>query len=131
MLRGSCLCKAVKYEIQGLSTPIQHCYCSTCRKAHASAYTSVAAVNCSDFRWLSGEYLLYQFESSPGKFRLFCSKCGTHLIKEVEGRSELILRVATLDDDPKQIPQSKIWLSHEAPWLSDRCDLLVHDQGGY
>lgn len=29
----------------------------------------------------------------------------------------VILRVATLDDDPGQKPELSIWRSHEVPWL--------------
>ena len=29
----------------------------------------------------------------------------------------VIVRVATLDDDPKMIPQAHIWTSHDVPWL--------------
>ena len=41
---GSCLCGAVRYEIDGLDMPVGHCHCTTCRKAHASAFTTTAGV---------------------------------------------------------------------------------------
>ena len=54
-MHGSCLCGAIHYEIDGLSGPINHCSCRTCRKAHAAAFTSTAAVDRTHFRWLVGE----------------------------------------------------------------------------
>ena len=35
-MKGSCLCKAVEYEITALDMPIVFCHCDTCRKAHAA-----------------------------------------------------------------------------------------------
>jgi N-acetylglutamate synthase-like GNAT family acetyltransferase len=116
-MHGSCLCGAIRYEIDGLSGPINHCSCKTCRKAHAAAFTSTAAVDRVHFRWLSGQDKLSSFESSAGKLRHFCSICGSHLVAERAAQSHFILRVATLDDDPGQKPELAIWRSHEVPWL--------------
>lgn len=114
---GSCLCRAIEYEILQLDSPIEHCACQTCRKAHAAAFNTAASVKNDHFRWLKGESLLKSYESSPGKKRFFCSNCGTHLVARREGRDYLILRVATLDEDPGQVPEFEIWASHEVPWL--------------
>jgi len=116
-MHGSCLCGAIRYEIDDLTGPINHCSCRTCRKAHAAGFTSTAAVDRAHFRWLAGQDKLSSFESSPGKLRYFCSICGSHLVAELAVQSHLILRVATLDDDPRQKTELAIWRSHEVPWL--------------
>ena len=116
---GSCLCGAVRYEIDGLDMPVGHCHCTTCRKAHASAFTTTAGVLREHFRWIAGEDLLRDYESSAGKLRRFCSVCGTHLVAERPAQPHVILRVATLDQDPGQRPAMHIWTSHDVPWLSD------------
>lgn len=116
-MKGSCLCGGIEYEVSALDSPIQHCSCKTCRKAHSAAFNTAAAVDKSKFRWLKGESLLSKFESSPGKIRYFCSKCGSHLVKEREGSDVLTLRVATLDDDPGKKPAFRIWASYEVSWL--------------
>lgn len=117
--RGSCLCGAVQYEIDSLDMPIGHCHCHTCRKAHAAAYATTAGVLREHFRWLAGEDRITAYQSSPGKFRHFCSVCGSHLIAERPAEPHVILRVATLDDDPGKRPERRIWLSHEVRWLTD------------
>ncbi|GHD58095.1 GFA family protein [Jeongeupia chitinilytica] len=116
-LRGSCLCGDIAYELDRLDLPIVHCHCRTCRKAHAAAYASTAGVRREHFRWLRGESQLARFESSPGKLRHFCSRCGSHLVAERTGRPHLILRVATLDTDPGLRPEAHIWTAHDVPWL--------------
>lgn len=122
-LQGSCLCKAVRYEADRLASPIGHCHCQTCRKANASAYTSTAWVDRSAFRILAGAEKLSAFESTPGKLRRFCSVCGTEILAEWVNQDQIILRVATLDDDPGVRPVVHIWTSHDAPWLIDDGDV--------
>lgn len=118
-LKGSCLCGALRYEVDQLDMPIQHCHCRTCRKAQAAPFAPTAGVERSHFRWLSDLETLASFESSPGKLRHFCARCGSHLLAERPGQPHVILRVATLDDDPGQRPAAHIWRSHDAPWLQD------------
>jgi len=77
------------------------------------------------FRWLSGREKLSAFESSPGKRRYFCSVCGSQLLAEREQQAHVIVRVATLDDDPRQGPQQHIWTGHDAAWLAYE-DLPMH-----
>jgi len=127
-MKGSCLCGGIVYEVEELASEIMHCACITCRKAHAAAFNTAAAVEISQFKWVKGEDLLSFYESSPGKIRYFCSRCGSQLIKKVEGRNQLVLRVATLDEDPKKVPQSFIWVSHSVPWLDYKKALKKYDE---
>ena len=127
-MKGSCLCGAIQYEIDRLDTPIGHCHCHTCRKAHAAAFASTAGVDRQHFRWLKGEDKLSSFESSPGKLRHFCSICGSHVMAERPAQPNVILRVATLDDDPGVRPAVHIWTSHDVPWLTDDRELSHHPE---
>jgi ADP-ribosyl-[dinitrogen reductase] hydrolase len=122
-LKGSCLCGAVRYEVDRLDMPIGHCHCATCRKAQGSAYATTAGVLREHFRWTAGEGTLSTYESSPGKLRRFCSVCGSHLMAERPAQPHVILRVATLDDDPGIRPDKHIWTSHDVPWLTDAGDV--------
>lgn len=118
-LKGSCLCGAVRYEVDQLDMPIQLCHCRTCRKAHAAPFAPTAGVARAHFRWLAGDEHLACFESSPGKLRHFCARCGSHLLAERPEQPHVILRVATLDDDPGLRPAAHIWRSQDVPWLQD------------
>ena len=40
MLKGSCLCNAIRYEIHGELGPTMMCHCSKCRKANGSPLVS-------------------------------------------------------------------------------------------
>ena len=71
MLRGSCLCGGVKYEINGRLSGAMNCHCSMCRKAQGSAFRSRAAVKSAEFEFVQGEELITFFESSPGNTQGF------------------------------------------------------------
>jgi ADP-ribosyl-[dinitrogen reductase] hydrolase len=121
-LKGSCLCGGVRYEVDQLDMPIAHCHCTSCRKAHAAAFASTSGVMRDHFRWTAGEDKVRAFESSPGKLRKFCSECGTHLVADRPAQAHVILRVATLDDDPGTMSVLHIWTSHDVPWLTAAAD---------
>ena len=127
-MRGSCLCGAVEYEIDQLDMPILHCHCRSCRKAHAAIFASTAGVMREHFRWVTGEEKLTAFESSPGKMRHFCSVCGSHLVAERLAHPNVIVRVATLDDDPGSKLSMHIWRSHDVSWLQDGEGTLSYEE---
>jgi hypothetical protein len=55
MMRGSCLCGSIKYQINGRLFDALNCHCTMCRKAHGAAFRSRATVKAVDFEWLQGE----------------------------------------------------------------------------
>jgi hypothetical protein len=118
-MKGSCLCGAIVYEVDQLDMPILHCHCTTCRKAHAAAFTSTAGVTRDHFRWVEGKDKLSAYESSPGKHRYFCSVCGSQLVASRATHPHVVLRVATLDEDPGMTPQGHFWTAHDVSWLQD------------
>ena len=123
MLQGSCLCGSVAYEVDAPLGPIIFCHCQTCRKTHASAFSSLSPVPREKFRWVRGEAMLNQFESSPGKFRHFCTKCGSHIVAERTGQPIVLLRMGCLDTPVTQQPKMHIWRSDAASWYDPRVAL--------
>jgi hypothetical protein len=117
MIEGSCLCGAIGYEALRLSSPIGLCHCRTCQKAHASAYAPTARAHRSEFRWTRGADLVAGFESSPGKIRHFCPRCGTHLMAEWVTMDQVIVRVGSIDTPLDERPAVHIWMSQASPWL--------------
>jgi len=123
MLSGTCLCGAVAYEVDAAVGPIVHCHCRTCRKAHGSAFSTVAAVPRQSFRWVKGEDLLTAYESSQGKFRKFCSRCGSQIFAERLGQPTVLLRLGCLDTPVGERPKAHIWRSDAATWFDPKHEL--------
>ena len=116
MIEGSCLCGAVAYRADAFTSPIGHCHCRTCRKAHSAAYATTARVARAGFAWTRGADTVANIESSPGKLRHFCPKCGSHLMAEWVTMDQVILRVGSIDSDFPERPVVHIWASQRAPW---------------
>ncbi len=125
MLKGRCMCGEITYEIHNGIGAITHCHCTTCRKAHGSAFSSVAAVQIDDFKFTSGEHLIKCYPSSPDKVRCFCSNCGSHIYAHRKGQKHYIFRLGTLDDNPKTLATHHIWVDLKAPWydIENDCKL--------
>ena len=109
--------RALVYEIGRLNGPILHCHRTSCRKAHAVAFASTAGVGREHFRWTKGEENPSFCESSPGRRRYFCSVCSSYLVVSRDTQAHVVLRVATLDEDPHAGSQEHIWASQNVPWL--------------
>ena len=129
LLAGSCMCGSVAYEVDAAARPIIHCHCQTCRKAHGTAFSSFSAVPRESFRWTKGEELLSGYESSPGKLRRFCSKCGSHILAERVGKPIVMLRLGCLDTAITDRPKAHIWRSDAATWFDPRDQLPELPEG--
>lgn len=118
MLTGSCLCGGVQYEIDGGLPAVTNCHCSLCRKMSGSAFASGATISTSSFRFVAGEELLKEWESSPGNHRIFCGRCGSPLIKKKDKDPEHVrFRPGTLDSDPGVKISKHMHVRSKAPWV--------------
>lgn len=100
---GSCLCAGVRFRIEGDLAPIQLCYCQQCRKAQGGAFAAVIPVSTSAFRLIDGEALLQGYESSPGKERVFCRRCGSPVFSRRTSVPEVLRVRAGLIDEPLDV----------------------------
>ena len=123
MLRGSCLCGGVRYEISGALYDALNCHCSMCRKAQGAAFRSRARLRAADFRLLCGEELLTFFASSKGNYRGFCRVCGSPMLTKFDDPSILSLPLGALDDDPGIRPRMHVFVNSKAPWFAITDDL--------
>lgn len=116
-LTGGCLCGAVRYELRGPLGPIVMCHCGQCRKAQGGAFAVNAPVAREDFRLLAGEAELKGYESSPGKWRSFCGRCGSPIHSRRDDRPEVLrLRLGSLDGTPPGRPAAHIHVASKAGW---------------
>lgn len=117
MITGSCLCRGIRFEIHGELGSAAQCHCEDCRKAQGSAFGANAAVARSGFRFVCGEELLAGFESTPGKHRVFCSRCGSPVFSRRDDDPAMLrVRLGTLDGDPGVRPVVHGWVSDKAAW---------------
>jgi hypothetical protein len=120
MWTGSCLCGGVRYEVTAEKlAPVGFCHCKQCQRASGSAFAVSTTVAKSELRLVSGEELLREFESSPGRFRVFCSRCGSPMFKRAQDQPDSVrIRLGTLDQDPGVRPLVHVWVGARAPWYT-------------
>lgn len=117
MYKGSCLCGSVEITVTGEISDIIHCHCSLCRKASGSAYATNGFVNVLGFEINNGQELVSSFESRPGKFRYFCSKCASPIYSSNEqDKTRIRIRLGILDSDILEKPMSHNFVTSKANW---------------
>ena len=117
MLEGGCLCSSVRYRIKGKLGPAAFCHCKQCQRASGSAFSANASVRTRYFDLHTGKELVSEYESSPGHFRAFCTRCGSPVYSRRELEPELRrIRLGTLDSDPERRPSVHVHVSSKAPW---------------
>ncbi len=116
-IEGSCLCGGVRYEVSGPLFAMARCHCRECRKASGAEFATNASTKAEDFRVVSGEDLLREYETSPGQARVFCGRCGSPLIKRIADKPDKIrIRLGTLDSDIDERAALHVWVSEKPSW---------------
>jgi hypothetical protein len=119
---GSCLCGAVRYEVNGEIDSLYLCHCQRCRKAHGSAFAAVAPVKATDFCLIAGKESLGDYFSPSGLHRMFCKECGSPLFSRRDSVPDLVrIRVGSLDTPFSTKPSTHIFVASKADWFD------IHD----
>ena len=126
MIRGSCLCGGVAYEINGKVSPIAQCHCSKCRKYTGSAHLAVVVTAIGNLRWVQGEDLIASYKAPTGYYAAFCSNCGSPVPKPRANKVYLV-PAGTLDDDPGVRPAYHVHVASKASWEDISDELPQHE----
>jgi len=134
MLRGSCLCGGVRFEIERVAGPFELCHCSRCRKVSGSAFAAGLGVRTEDFRLLSGAELIRDFElpllEHPPPYGVsFCSRCGSTVPNPAPDSEFFEVAAGLLDDDPGLRPDRHIFTHLKSSWyeIADELPQLDKD----
>jgi hypothetical protein len=129
MLEGACLCGKVRYEIGAAPRFMYQCHCGKCRAATGASFATNIIVDTDKFRISAGKEALSRFESSPAKFRYFCSGCGSPIYSHGEKTAHIVsVRCGTLKTDPGLRPSYHAFAGSRAPWM-EFCDGLPQFAG--
>ncbi len=114
MTTGTCLCGAVRYEIDGPFSFMGHCHCSMCRKSHGSLFATWAAAPLSGFRWISGEDAVETYASSAEGHRAFCRHCGS--VTPIVTGDMIVAPAGNLEGDLGISPQLHMFVASKPDW---------------
>ena len=133
MIRGSCLCGAVRFEVAAVVGPFELCHCSRCRKVTGSAFLPYLRVQREHFTFIQGSELVATFDApirdAPPAYRAcFCSRCGSPVSDPSAGPASLEIPAGLLDDDPGLRPERHIHVEAKSEWFAIHDDLPQLDK---
>lgn len=119
IVRGGCLCGAVRYEYSGEVGDASYCHCDDCRKATGGPYTVGVHAKAAQLRIVSGRVKGYTCIADSGRkiTREFCPDCGSPLFTRSEKFPDLVFLKAGCLDDPTLVkPTCQTWTKCTVPW---------------
>ncbi len=122
MLKGSCLCGAVRYEVEGDQKKFYHCHCARCRKASGTGHASnVLVMKPSRAEFVQGDEHLSRYKLPDAKWfsMTFCRQCGSRMPNISPERGLAVIPAGSLDNDPGIAPEARIFLGSKASWSCD------------
>src|SRR5579862_855578 len=115
--RGSCLCGAVRFEVEGTFQRFYLCHCEYCRKDTGSAHAANLFASGAKLTWLSGQdkVICYALPSTQHR-KCFCSICGSAMPRcEMEGAT-VVVPAGSLDSGVSIRPDAHIFVASRADW---------------
>ncbi len=133
ILRGSCLCGSVTYQVSEPFLSFVHCHCSRCRKATGSAHATNFQVAPRQFSWTSGEEKIVRFDLPEAQSfaTTFCSRCGSPLPHLTRSGRSVIVPAGSLDTEPASRPDSHAYWDSRASWSCGEGELPRHSSAAF
>ena len=120
MIKGSCCCRAVQFELLSEPTMMGTCHCSRCRKLGASTFVFVKK---ADLKWVQGREHVTLFQPTPPyKYgRCFCGICGSSLGEILSDSESFPIAANAIDSDLAIRNQFHEFVAEKPAW-SEICD---------
>jgi hypothetical protein len=97
---GSCLCGAVRFDVEGEFQRFYLCHCECCRKDTGSAHAANLFSSVAKLMWVCGQDKATHFTlPSTRHSRCFCSICGSALPSMQMQGQLLVVPASSLDSD--------------------------------
>lgn len=126
---GSCLCRSVKYTINGPIKAVANCHCNTCKKITGGAFETVAIVSQGDFEVTEGQNSLASYQISDKATKHFCRTCGTPIFNaHTKYPGNCMLQVGAFDDPALVTPAINIFCESMLPWVKGIAELKCFDR---
>ena len=117
MIRGSCLCGGVEFEIDGEFEPRSFCHCATCKRLSGGGSTANARARSDEINIVKGRELLTTYQPDDGTSKTFCSVCGSNLFGFGWPENEYAsVRLPAIDSPFEGGPTQHIFVRSVAEW---------------
>ena len=116
MVRGSCLCGGIAFEVSGPRSDIAFCHCSLCRKRSGVGSVATVNVDFDKMKWISGERLVTVWVRHTGATTVFCRVCGSPAPEADDAKTFYRIPVGLFDGDPPLGILDHIFVGSKASW---------------
>ncbi len=118
---GRCLCGEIQYAINGAPTMTGICHCLNCQRQGGSAFSTLAGVAKTDFKFTHGTPKLYSdsdTDSGNTVERYFCGNCGSPIYSAIPSQPDtLFLKTGTMDNTAEFKPMFHAWCDTKQDWV--------------
>jgi hypothetical protein len=124
--KGSCLCGAVRFEVDAALNPPDACHCTQCRKqsGHFWASTDVYRTALE----IHGAENIVWFQSSEKVQRGFCSVCGSVLFWDPLEKDVIAVAMGAFDSPTDTRLEMHIFVSDKGDYYEIEDGLPQHQQ---
>ena len=117
MIEGSCLCGAIRYEVEPMPDKVFNCHCRFCRKAHGADYATLVLVHGATLKLSDEQGYLAEHLNDVGGYRAFCSHCGSRLMSYAADKALYTsVTMATIDTPVDFKPIAHVNTESRAAW---------------
>lgn len=116
LLRGSCYCGAVRFDVADEFSYALNCHCSDCRRATGSAFKPFAGIEHEKLQLQKGEDCLLIYGNPEENHDVRCKTCGSLLYSVVSEGLRVHVTLGSLLDEPSSHPSAHIFVGDKAPW---------------
>jgi hypothetical protein len=115
VVKGSCLCGAVKISTTSINRHVAACHCSMCRKWGGGA---LLGVECDSDISFQGEENIGVYQSSQWAERGFCNKCGSHLFYRLKESNHYYIPVGIFDEQSDLVFDLQVFIEEKPEYYS-------------
>lgn len=127
IVKGSCLCRAVCYEVHGPMREIIACHCVECRK-QSGHYTAATAVRPQNLHIVEDRGLRW-YRASDMAQRGFCKLCGGTLFWKPDAGDRISIYAGSIDGEISSRLVAHIFTKEKGSYYEinepDECHLLA------
>lgn len=119
MPSGTCLCGTFRYTVTGPFGDVRYCHCGQCRRGNGSAFSANARIERSQWTLEGPLDQVTEFEHKPGKFKAFCSRCGSPLYaRSSRDPNDIRVRLGGFEGVLDVTITGHVWTSSKATWYT-------------
>ncbi len=116
MNKGECVCGEVTYEVSGEVGKLYQCHCTMCQRQTGSSAQTGLFVETDNFKWLSGENGISNFNKESGYSYSFCTTCGATVPNLFRSGDKYWIPAGALVDLANVKIENHIFVADKADW---------------